>query len=322
MESILDAVPVIPQRVWLVIVVVLLVLLLGYTIGARILGFGPHVVKKTETFEYQAGSDAPVKRTESEETQTGRTFWDWMTVVTISAVLAFVAWRYASSQAEQQQYIQGQQARDAALLGYFDAMSELMFDRNLHTSDKGDAVRDIARARTLVALLAVGPERQRDIIRFLYEAELIKPEKPDNRIVNLDRANLTDANLWRMPLNGVDLRGVNLSDGVDANSRGAFLKKADLQRAYLQDTNLKNANLEGANLEGANLSDGMDANSRGALLKKANLQSAKLKGANLKGAKLKGANLKGATMPNGQTYQEWLEDKEGRGEDGENSGLS
>jgi hypothetical protein len=31
-------------------------------------------------------------------------------------------------------------------------------------------------------------------------------------------------------------------------------------------------------------------------------------------------SLEGATMPNGQKYEEWLKDKEGSGEDAENSG--
>src|SRR5215210_4283827 len=135
MESLLDAPPVIPQVVWIVGVVILLFLLLGYTIGARFIGFGPHVVKRTTSVEYEAGSDVPVKTTESEEKQTGRTIWDWMTVVTISAVLAFVAISYTGRQAQQQQYIQEQQAKNAALLAYLDAMSALMFDRNLLTSN-------------------------------------------------------------------------------------------------------------------------------------------------------------------------------------------
>jgi len=33
-------------------------------------------------------------------------------------------------------------------------------------------------------------------------------------------------------------------------------------------------------------------------------------------------SLKGFTMPNGRKYEDWLKDKEGRGEDGENSGSS
>ena len=33
-------------------------------------------------------------------------------------------------------------------------------------------------------------------------------------------------------------------------------------------------------------------------------------------------SLEGATMPNGQTYEEWLKDKESRREDGETPGPS
>jgi hypothetical protein len=33
-------------------------------------------------------------------------------------------------------------------------------------------------------------------------------------------------------------------------------------------------------------------------------------------------SLKGATMPNGQQYEDWLKDREGRGEHGENTGPS
>ncbi len=64
------------------------------------------------------------------------------------------------------------------------------------------------------------------------------------------------------------------------------------------------------------------------------LQQANLSGANLSRANLIGAresteeqltaarDLEGATMPTGQKYEDWLIDKEGRGEDGENSGPS
>jgi uncharacterized protein YjbI with pentapeptide repeats len=303
MESLLDAPPVIPQVVWIVGVVILLFLLLGYTKGARFIGFGPHVVRRTTTFEYEAADAVPVKRTESEEKQTGRTIWDWMTVVTISAVLAFVAISYTGHQAQQQQYIQEQQAKNAALLAYLDAMSALMFDRNLLTSNANDAVRDVARARTLVGLLSVGPENVRYVIRFLYESGAIKPKIPEDRIIDLTEANLTDADLQIMPLNGIDLGGANLSDGLDENKRGAILKQADLQSAYLQDADLKHADLRDADLQGADL------------------KHADLEGANLQDADLKHADLEGATMPNGQKYEDWLKSGD-HADDGKHSGPS
>ena len=71
---------------------------------------------------------------------------------------------------------------------------------------------------------------------------------------------------------------------------------------------------------------------RGANLSAADLSRANLSKANLSGVDLSGArgitneeleqqagSLEGATMPNGQKYEDWLKDKVGRVEDGENS---
>ena len=66
-----------------------------------------------------------------------------------------------------------------------------------------------------------------------------------------------------------------------------------------------------------------NANLRGADLSNVNLSGANLKGANVTEEQLaKCKSLKGAIMPNGQKYEDWLKDKEGRREDGENSGPS
>jgi uncharacterized protein YjbI with pentapeptide repeats len=309
------------REYWPVVVLGLLLLsilgLSGYTLGASAIGFGPHVVKETTAQEFEGGrlTGKLTKETTTEEKQRYRTLWDWLTVLTISAVIAAVALTFTWSQAEQQRYVQDQQARDAALLAYLDKMSELILDRPLlATSDeeditpeeleKRDAARDVARARTLVALLVVGPERKRDIVRFLYEADLIKsdPDNPGNRVVDLTQANLTDADLSRMPLRGIDLRGANLSDGFDEpNTRGANLRKADLRGASLEGAKLKSANLEGAKLQDAKLES---ANLEGAKLQGAILQDGATAETNSELLNQQGAHLKGATMPDGQPYEE------------------
>jgi hypothetical protein len=81
---------------------------------------------------------------------------------------------------------------------------------------------------------------------------------------------------------------------------------------------LSEAYLLGGRLSGTNLQE--------AYLGATNLQYADLQGADLQGAKRitneeleqQAWSLKGATMPNGQTYGEWLKDKEGSGKDVEN----
>jgi hypothetical protein len=228
---------------WALILVasVLVVILLFYRLPW--MGFGSHPIKTTETKEFDDGGTNLTKRTVTEETQAHRTLWDWIGLVTLSAVLAVVAFVYTREQQAQQEYIQDQKAKDASLQAYIDGMAVLLLDENLPTSEEDAVVRDVARARTLVALLAVGPERKRNVIRFLYESNLINNP---NRIVDLTEANLEDADLTNSPLSGIDLSGTNLSDGPDPDSQGALLMGADLQDARVDGADLSYANLKGA----------------------------------------------------------------------------
>ena len=129
MQKLLAAVPV---WTWLVLVVIILVagymaaipvwawlvlggviLVAGYTIGSFVIGFGTRTVKTVTTFEYE-GADAsigapegqPTKRSTTTEVESYKTFWDWLTLLTISAVIAIVALQFTRSQAEKQEYIQ------------------------------------------------------------------------------------------------------------------------------------------------------------------------------------------------------------------------
>ena len=162
------------QSLWpLVLAVVLLCFLLwlGYTRGARVSGFGPHVVKQIETFEYPGDdeeSGQPEKRSITTETQSARTVWEWLTILTISAVIAGAALIFTTRQAEQQQEIQVQQANDAqelqvqqandtALQSYLDQMSTLLIKHDLRTSPEGSQARTLARSRTLTILSRLDP---------------------------------------------------------------------------------------------------------------------------------------------------------------------
>jgi uncharacterized protein YjbI with pentapeptide repeats len=90
------------------------------------------------------------------------------------------------------------------------------------------------------------------------------------------------------------LIGVNLSSSVHwggADLREAILREVDLSRAILGRADLRGANLRSAIVIGEQV--------------------------------VQAHSLEGATMPNGQKYEEWLKDKEGRREDdGKNSGPS
>jgi uncharacterized protein YjbI with pentapeptide repeats len=202
--------------------------------------------------------------------------------------------------------------RHEALQTYLAKMSELLLDKKLHEKKADyDPARVTARLQTLAVLERLDAERKRTVLLFLREAQLI------NRDVRLDP---TARVRWCRPkvlfyahyvgLRGADLSGANLS-GVRLTS---FLGKDPVS---LRGANLKDANLSEAILSGANLSE-------------ADLSDTDLSGANLCGAtgvtnlelKRQAKSLQGATMPNGQKYEEWLENREGREEERENSGPS
>ena len=90
-------------------------------------------------------------------------------------------------------------------------------------------------------------------------------------------------------MNDADLTKTNLSD-VDLT--GADLTYANLSEAKLSGANLSEANLSEANLSGADLAD--------------------VKGVTNEELEQEAKSLKGTIMPNGQKYEEWLKDKEGR----------
>jgi uncharacterized protein YjbI with pentapeptide repeats len=210
-------------------------------------------------------------------------------------------------------------------------------DRPLRQSKEGDEVQLLARARTVTILRRLDSPRNRDILQFLREARLVPSTKYgiQEHIVSLDDSNLSElkgANLDSFSLQGTDLSGADLRDAYLAWS---FLRNAQLNGADLRGANLRgdpdqsgNADLSEANLSEANLSE--------ADLSYDNLSNANLRGANLTDAVLRGAylgnakvtseqlaeakSLQRATMPNGQKYEDWLKDKDGRREEGENDG--
>ncbi len=214
------------------------------------------------------------------------------------------------------QELEQQRAQDEVFQAYLDQLAEPLISGQLHKAGRFDSVRVLARARTVGVLWKLDSNRKRSLVQELHEAKLIRREELDregegtvNPVIGLSGADLS---------NGY-LRWLNLSK--------ADLREADLKRANLRDADLRSADLRGADLEDGDLRDallGKAEDLEGADdLKGADLRGASLKGVDLSGADLESAllddgqldeykSLAGATMPNGQKYEEWLKDKEGR----------
>ena len=178
----------------------------------------------------------------------GMTVRNWLELLIVPLVLVGIGLLFEMQQAnrqqameEQQQALAEQRAQDEALQAYL----------NLRTSEEDSEVRTLARARTLTVLRGLGPSRKADVMQFLLEAELIQRVEGGEPIITLDRADLSDVEMWaKAHLSNVDLSNVGLGH---AWLLEADLREADLSNAYLKKTNLGLADLSGADLSKAEM---------------------------------------------------------------------
>jgi len=285
----------------------------------------------------------------------GKTVWDWMDLLIVPLVLVVIglgftmlqdarqqdlenqrteqAQKLENQRAEAEQDLAEQRAQDEALQAYLDQMSSLILDKDrpLHQTQEGDAVRILARARTLTILTRLDPSRKTAVMQFLLEmnliegregptqprpAKLVKPsdENPDGVIYG-EKWSYPIFGIIRLAgadLSGIEMRWADLSyvSFSEADLSNAYLFRADLTGADLSNVNLSNAYLRKAELNNTMLND--------ADLSGANLVEADLRGSNVSNEQLRQVKtLKGATMPDGQflktsynpdgpTLEEWL----------------
>jgi hypothetical protein len=221
------------------------------------------------------------------------TLWDWLQLLVVPAVIAGGGIWFNRQQRERELEVAERRAQDEILQAYLDQMSGMLIPTtdqpSLYKARPGDSLSSVARARTLTVLPRLDGERKARVVQFLYESGLISKGR---RILDLREGDL----------NGANLGGFNLSD---ANLRGTNLFLATLWM-----TDLSRVDLSGANL-------------RGAYLKYTDMREADLSYAYLRGARAwteeqlrRARALEGATMPNGQRFEDWLKDREGRSKDG------
>ena len=271
------------------------------------------------------------KKAPDEEVQPAKTLWDWLQLLIVPAILIGVTFAWSATQTRSDNKREdrriaadraaAEEARqDATLNGYIQQMSDLMLNKTLSSSKRGDAVRSVARTVTLTTLRRLDGERKGEVVRFLAEARLIgvnwlaldeatatsaAASAPVKAVVDLTRADLRDASLMDAALPGVDLPMTDLTGAdltgawlIDADLGGADLTGADLTGARLDDVDLGGAHIVNANLRDAVLSGAFlrESDLRDAVLADAYLTGANVTGANVTGANLTGANLTGAIL--------------------------
>ena len=212
----------------------------------------------------------------------GKTLWDWMELLIIPIFLGVGLFLLNRSDKKTELAIATDRKQEEILQAYLDKISDLLLEKQLLTT-QDEEVSDVARIRTLTVLRAVDGTRKGLVLRFLYEAGLIRRDK---QIINLAGADLSGAKLEGVMLANADLE--------DANLEGAYLEGADLSGSNLERANFKLARMHQADLTGAKLPF--------AKFDYADLTYAKLVHAEMTFAKFPNANLHHASVDQNFRY--------------------
>ncbi len=167
--------------------------------------------------------------------------FNWLNLIVALAIPFVVTFLglYATQQITQQQALLNEkqhqidlqiaqdQQQEATLKSYLDDISDLLLNHNLHNAKPTDEVTQVARERTLTALRRLNAVRNKILVQFLRDVQLI------NRVIDLRAADLSDDDLSSVNLDTVNLNYANLS--------GAYLIDADLLGARVTQAQLANA---------------------------------------------------------------------------------
>jgi uncharacterized protein YjbI with pentapeptide repeats len=218
----------------------------------------------------------------------GKTLWDWMGLLIVPLILGVGVFlldsldkrrqaeidtrraetdrKLAEQRAETDRKLAEQRAetdrqlalnriQEDRLQAYLDRMTDLLLEKGLRASPEDSEIRHVARTRTLTVLRSLDNERQRLLLSFLHDSELLSGTDSILRGAYMSRIDLSRTYLRKANLSGARLRKANLSgaDLSEANLSQAVLRKANLSWAHLSEVNLSEANLTLASLSHANL---------------------------------------------------------------------
>jgi uncharacterized protein YjbI with pentapeptide repeats len=219
------------------------------------------------------------KKSPDEEVQPPKTAWDFLQLLIVPGILVVIALAFNASQASRERSREDRRIRqdralaedtrqDAVLDAYLAKMSGLILDRALTSAESDSAVRQVARTATLTTLRRLDGSRKGEVVRFLYEAGLLRR---------------TPSRTEALTLAGADLRRVNLvgADFSPASGKGRVVLSGGLRGARFDYANLKHVTFDrfaGAELRAASFDN--------ALIYDSSFESVDLRGASFKEARL------------------------------------
>jgi hypothetical protein len=233
--------------------------------------------------------------------QRAKTLWDWMELFLVPSALALGAWLLNKTERERDERISDRQRQETALnekdkqqeatlQTYFDQMTELLLMHGLRSSVRDSEVRTVSQVRTLTALRRLNSQRNRILLQFLRDLELIGSFLEGVPVIDMTGTDLSGVDLEHANLSYVSLRSCDLTG---ASLKGAYLTGGSFHEANLTDADFSNTLAQGVDFIGANFHH-------------ANFSDANLFTSKVGGPGMEMANWRGAIMPDGTEYEAWL----------------
>jgi uncharacterized protein YjbI with pentapeptide repeats len=146
---------------------------------------------------------------------------------------------------------------DDTLQTYLSQMNDLMLHRRLVRALRGSTVKNVARSLTLTTLRRLDGQRKGEVVRFLYEANLLRPpwRALDLTGADLREVDLANSELVNTSFAQTDLRGAHFDSAflLDTDFTGTLLAKASFRRSELSGVQFSSADLTGAKFDHARL---------------------------------------------------------------------
>ncbi|CAF1290072.1 unnamed protein product [Adineta steineri] len=143
--------------------------------------------------------------------------------------------------------------QDLVLAAYIEQMSDLMLRSGFTINDT--TVANICRAKTLTAIRQLDPKRKTYLIRFLYEARMIRHNQPH---IDLSDAVLDNIDLSAKytPMEWAAFEASRTTEAYRTSLSEVFFKRVSLNHAtftnlYINHSSFQEASLIGANFTGS-----------------------------------------------------------------------
>lgn len=171
-----------------------------------------------------------------------KTTWNWLDLLFVPFLLAIAAFGLDYQLNRRHHTATQNQTEQERLIEYISEMKELL---QADAKETIEEIRDnnykIMRALTASMLYGINDlTRKKEILRFIYEADLIKSRNCKRDTSLKTKVFLHEVNLEKVILGGLDLRCI------------------DLRNTNLKQTNFKNTDLRAANLVGATIDEKTD----------------------------------------------------------------